>query len=36
MSVNPSTGTIFISSSKPVGTYTIKVKGTVPELSTST
>jgi hypothetical protein len=36
MSVDPATGTIFVSKLKPIGTYTIKVIGTLPDLATST
>jgi hypothetical protein len=31
MSVDSSTGTIFVSKSKPAGTYTVKVIGTLPD-----
>ena len=33
MSVNSVTGSIFFSKLKPVGTYTVKVIGTLPDLS---
>ena len=36
MSVNSATGSIFVSKSKPIGTYTIKVIGTLPDFTTST
>ncbi len=36
ISVNSVTGDIFVSSSKPVGTYIIKVVGTLPNLVTTT
>ena len=36
MSVNPSTGSIFVSISKPAGTYQIKVIGTLPDSITTT
>ena len=36
MSVNSATGSIFVSMSKPIGTYTIKVIGTLPDFVTST
>ena len=35
MSVDSSTGTIFVSKSKPAGTYTVKVIGTLPDLESS-
>jgi hypothetical protein len=34
MSVNPATGSIFVSMSKPIGNYIIKVIGTLPDLAT--
>jgi hypothetical protein len=34
MSVDPATGAIFVSQLKPIGTYTIKVIGTLPDLAT--
>jgi hypothetical protein len=34
--VNSVTGTIFVSKLKPIGTYTIKVIGTLPDFATST
>jgi hypothetical protein len=36
MSVNSATGAIFVSTSKPGGTYNIKVIGTLPDLVTTT
>jgi hypothetical protein len=36
MSVNSATGAIFISKSKPLGNYTVKVIGTLPDLVTKT
>lgn len=36
MSINPTTGRIFVSKNKPIGTYTIKVIGTLPDLETKT
>jgi hypothetical protein len=36
MSVDSSTGIIFVSKLKPIGTYTIKVIGTLPDFATST
>ncbi len=36
MSVNPITGTIFVSKKKPIGKYSIKVIGTLPDLMTTT
>jgi hypothetical protein len=35
MSVNSLTGNIFVSRSKPAGTYTVKVIGTLPDLVTT-
>jgi hypothetical protein len=35
LSVNPSTGTIFVSDKKLPGTYKIKVIGTLPDLVTT-
>jgi hypothetical protein len=35
MSVDSATGTIFVSKSKPAGTYTVKVIGTLPDLISS-
>jgi hypothetical protein len=31
MDVNSISGTIFVSSAKPPGTYTIKIKGVLPD-----
>jgi hypothetical protein len=36
MSVDSATGSIIVSKSKPAGTYTIKVIGTLPDLVTTT
>jgi hypothetical protein len=36
MSVNSATGAIFVSTLKPLGTYNIKVIGTLPDLVTTT
>jgi hypothetical protein len=36
MSINPTTGTIFVSMYKPIGIYSIKVIGTLPDLVTTT
>jgi len=36
MDVNSTAGTIFVSSTKLPGTYTIKVKGILPDLVSST
>ena len=36
MSVDSTTGSIFVSKSKPAGTYTVKVIGTLPDLVTTT
>lgn len=36
MSVNPTTGAIFVSILKPVGTYSIKVTGILPDYVTTT
>jgi hypothetical protein len=36
MSVNQTTGSISVSNLKPVGTYTVKVIGTLPDLVTTT
>jgi hypothetical protein len=36
ISVNSATGAIFVSASKPAGTYNIKVIGTLPDLVTTT
>ena len=33
--VDPTTGTIFVSKSKPRGTYQVKIVGTLPEYTTS-
>jgi len=35
MSVDSATGSIFVSKSKPAGTYTVKVIGTLPDLVTT-
>ena len=35
MSVNPTTGTIFVSILKPAGTYQIKVTGSLPDYVTT-
>jgi hypothetical protein len=35
MSVDSETGTINVSKSKPAGTYTVKVIGTLPDLATT-
>ena len=34
MSVNSTTGSIFVSKSNPAGTYTVAVIGTLPDLAT--
>lgn len=36
MSVDPSSGTIFVSNNKPIGSYSIKVIGTLPDLVSTT
>jgi hypothetical protein len=36
MTVDSTTGSIFVSKSKPVGTYTVKVIGNLPDLVTTT
>ena len=36
MSVDSATGAIFVSQLKPIGTYTIKVIGTLPDFVTTT
>ena len=36
MSINLTTGTIFVSMYKPIGTYSIKIIGTLPDLVTTT
>jgi hypothetical protein len=36
MSVDSATGSIFVSKSKSVGTYTIKIKGILPDLVSTT